>query len=377
MSERHIEANTPGWFGTSRAALPMSSVSPTLVVVLPLLLFVACREPGADVTGVPTAVLERADGMVRLPGGTFTMGHDGSFDTPYGRKEFPEEQPAHRVTVGPFWIDETEVTNAQFAQFVAATGYVTFAERPFDSSHLPPEVVADLPPGNLANGALVFLDDLPAEVRPGGPGSESQWWRWDPTASWRAPTGSGSDIVGRDNHPVVCVTNEDAREYAMWVGKRLPTEAEWEFAARGGLEKKIFTWGNEMKPGDQWMANTWQGPFPTRNTAEDGFPGTAPIRNFPPNGYGLFDMAGNVWEHCSDFYDPEYFSACDPGNPQGPASWFDPPSGRRGTGSPRHVMKGGSFLCHVSYCMRYRPAARHSQDSESPTNHVGFRCVRD
>jgi len=355
----------------------MSKIASIPLLFLPLLLLSACREGGEARGDAAAAALERADGMVRLAGGTFTMGHDGGFETPYGRKEFPEEQPAHRVTVGPFWIDETEVTNAQFARFVEATGYLTFAERKFDLATLPREAWANLPPGELTNGALVFRDDVAPDVEIKGPGSENQWWNWEPKASWRHPAGEGSDIVGKDDHPVVCVTNEDAREYAAWAGKRLPTEAEWEFAARGGMEKKIFTWGNEMKPGDRWMANTFQGDFPSRNTSEDGFPGSAPVKSFPPNGFGLYDMAGNVWEHCSDFYDPEYFANCDPQNPGGPEVWMDLATGQRGVGSVRRVMKGGSFLCHVSYCMRYRPAARHSQDSESPTSHVGFRCVRD
>lgn len=346
-------------------------------LLLPLFWLGGCRDAAPAGGSLPAAVLDRADGMVLLAGGTFTMGHDGGFDTPYGRKEFPEEQPAVRVTVGPFWIDETEVTNAQFAEFVVATGYVTFAERPLDLESIPAAARASLPAGPLTNGALVFLENPMAGPDINAPGSELQWWSWEPAASWRAPAGPGSDIVGKDDQPVTCVTYEDAAAFAEWAGKRLPTEAEWEFAARGGLEKKIFTWGDEMKPGDRWMANTWQGDFPNSNTAEDGFVRAAPVRSFPPNGYGLHDMAGNVWEICADFYDPDYFSNCDPDNPRGPDVWVNRDTGRRGEGTVHRVIKGGSFLCHVSYCMRYRPAARHSQDSESPTNHTGFRCVRD
>ncbi len=330
--------------------------------------------PPAEATA---SALERKDGMVRLPGGTFTMGHDGAFQTPYGPKHFPEESPAHTVTVGSFWIDETEVTNAQFAAFVEATGYVTFAEREFDISSLPKESRPDISAGPLRNGAIIFRDDVKFAGDPNIPGRFMEWWRWDPEANWRAPAGKGSSIEGKDDHPVVCVNFEDATAYAKWAGKRLPTEAEWEFAARGGLEGKIYTWGDELKPGDKWMANTWQGEFPAKNTAEDGFKGTAPVRSYPPNGYGLHDMAGNVWEICSDLYDPEYFAHCDPDNPKGPAVWVNRETGEKGGGPIHRVTKGGSYLCHVSYCMRYRPAARHSQDGESPTSHTGFRCVRD
>jgi sulfatase modifying factor 1 len=321
--------------------------------------------------------LERQGGMVKLEGGTYKMGHDGPFDTPHGRKEFPEESPAHEVTVKPFRIDETEVTNARFAEFVKATGYVTFAERVVKPEDFPEEARANLPPGELANGAIVFREDAHVEGNPNQPGRSLEWWRWDPHANWRHPAGKGTTIDGKDHHPVVCVTHEDASAYAKWAGKRLPTEAEWEFAARGGLAGKIYSWGDDLKPGGNWMANTWQGEFPNKNTGDDGFTGSAPVKTYPPNGYGLYDMAGNVWEICNDLYDPTYFSQCDPDNPQGPAQWVNRDTGLKGDGKVHRVTKGGSFLCHVSYCMRYRPAARHSQDSESPTNHTGFRCVKD
>jgi formylglycine-generating enzyme required for sulfatase activity len=323
----------------------------------------------------PVAGLEKKDGMVHLPGGSYVMGHDGSFETPFGTKEFPEESPAHKVSVKPFWIDETEVTNAQFAEFVKATNYVTFAEREVKPEDFPAEARASLPPGQLANGAIVFRDD--AHGNPNVPGGSPDVWRWDPQANWHQPTGKGSSIEGKENHPVVCVTYDDGLAYAKWANKRMPSEAEWEFAARGGLEGKIYSWGDELKPDGKWMANTWQGEFPDKNTGEDGYKGTAPARSFPPNAYGLYDMAGNVWEICNDLYDPTYFSQCDPDNPQGPAEWVNRSTGIKGDGKVHRVMKGGSFLCHVSYCMRYRPAAREAQDSESPTNHAGFRCVRD
>ncbi|WP_035615040.1 formylglycine-generating enzyme family protein [Haloferula sp. BvORR071] len=357
------------------------------LLLLPLLaLLPACREKAATADSAPAktaglpapvAGLEKKDGMVHLPGGSYTMGHDGTFETPYGTKDFPEEGPAHKVTVKPFWIDETEVTNAQFAAFVKATHYVTFAERSVKPEDFPEEARASLPAGELANGAINFREDAHIEGNPNIPGRALEWWKWDPQANWRQPAGKGSSIEGKDNFPVVCVTHEDASAYAKWAGKRLPSEAEWEFAARGGLEGKIYCWGDDLKVDGKWMANTWQGDFPNKNTAEDGYKGASPAKSFPPNAYGLYDMAGNVWEICNDLYDPAYFTQCDPDNPQGPVQWVNRDTGLKGDGKVHHVTKGGSFLCHVSYCMRYRPAARHSQDSESPTNHTGFRCVKD
>ncbi|MCW1883413.1 formylglycine-generating enzyme family protein [Luteolibacter flavescens] len=352
-------------------------------LLLLLALLPSCKKETAASTsssspGVTVEVpgLEKKDGMVRLSGGTFMMGHDGSFETPYGTKSFPEEGPAHKTTVKGFWIDETEVTNAQFAEFVKATNYVTFAEREVKAEDFPEGDRSSLPEGKFTNGAIVFREDAHIEGNPNLPGRSIEWWRWDPKANWQHPTGEGSSIVGKENHPVVCVNFDDAAAYAKWANKRMPTEAEWEFAARGGMEGKIYTWGDELKPGDRWMANTWQGEFPNKNSGDDGFTASAPVRSFPANAYGLYDMAGNVWEFCSDLYDPAYYTDCDPDNPQGPATWVHD-NGVKGDGKIRRVIKGGSFLCHVSYCMRYRPAARHSQDIESPTNHAGFRCVRD
>lgn len=304
------------------------------------------------------------------------MGSSGHFDTPFGPKDFPEERPVHTVKVGSFWIDETEVTNRQFARFVEETKYVTFAERPVKPEDFPAEARANLPSGPLHQGAIVFVENIKPDANPNTPGEYLNWWRWDPDANWRAPQGKGSSIQDIENHPVVCITYDDAVAYAKWAGKRLPSEAEWEFAARGGLEGKTYTWGDSLQPDGKWMANTWQGEFPSKNTKDDGFISTAPAKSFPPNNYGLYDMAGNVWEICSDLYDPEYFTTCDPNNPQGPETWIYRDTSQRSQGAPHHVTKGGSFLCHISYCMRYRPAARHSQDTESPTNHTGFRCVK-
>lgn len=306
-----------------------------------------------------------APGMVRIPGGAFLMGSD---------RHYPEERPAHPVRVDGFWMDATTVTNAAFARFVAATGYVTVAERPLDPAAYP-----GAKPEMLAPGALVFR---PTEG-PVDTADISNWWHWTPGAQWRHPEGPGSDLAGREDHPVVQVACEDAEAYAAWAGKALPTEAEWEFAARGGLDGAEFVWGEELAPGGVHRANTWQGPFPWRNFAADGFERTSPVTAFPPNGYGLYDMAGNVWQWTTDWFaarhaatDPAKGACCAPLNPRGPAmeGSYDPrqPAIR----IPRRVVKGGSFLCAPSYCRRYRPAARHAQMVDTGMSHIGFRCIR-
>ncbi len=321
---------------TSRLALAAQAILATA------LLATACK-PAPTTAAAPP-------GMRWIPGGTFNMGSPGSFKTVFGPKTFPEETPIQQQKVGPFWMDETEVTNRQFAAFVAATGYLTVAERKIDPLSLPTEARAGLTADSL-NGGIVF-----AQTAPGAPAEGFRdWWHWDPKASWRQPFGEGSSIAGLDDHPVVCVTMEDAEAFAKWAGKRLPTEAEWEFAARGGLQGATYTWGNELKPNDTWMANSWQGDFPRENTGEDGYSRTAPARSYPPNNFGLFDMAGNVWELCR----------------RGTTSYHEQFSP---TATPT---RGGSYLCHISYCMRYRPAARQSQEPDSPTCHIGFRCVKD
>ena len=302
-------------------------------------------------------------GMRPITGGRFTMGSD---------RHYPEERPTHPVTVSPFWMDETAVTNAQFAAFVAATGYVTIAERPLD-----PALYLSAPPENLVPGSLVFrMTDGRVDTR-----DVSNWWRWAPGAHWRAPEGPGSTIAGREDHPVVQVAYEDAEAYAAWAGKALPTEAEWEFAARGGLDGAEFAWGDEFAPGGTHVANTWQGPFPWRNFEADGFAGTCPVRSFPPNPYGLFEMIGNTWEWTTNWFAPRHEAdpakpCCAPTDPRGPHMEGSFDLAQPAIRIPRRVVKGGSFLCAPSYCRRYRPAARHAQMVDSGMSHIGFRCVR-
>jgi sulfatase modifying factor 1 len=308
-------------------------------------------------------VTERGS-WVWVPGGTFTMGSD---------VHYPEEAPAHRVQVDGFWIERFEVTNADFAAFVSATGFVTVAERPLDPVDYP-----GAPPENLMPGSLVFTPtEGPVDLR-----HLSQWWTWVPGACWRHPEGEPSGVDDRLDHPVVHVAHEDAVAYAAWLGAELPSEAEWERAARGGIEAAEFTWGAEPRPEGAILANTWDGPdFPWRSTGESGFDRTAPVGSFPPNGYGLHDMAGNVWEWTDDWYTTERrgevaTSCCGPTNPRGGAvaDSYDPAQPQFRV--PRKVLKGGSHLCADSYCMRYRPAARRPQMIDTGMSHTGFRCVR-
>lgn len=301
-------------------------------------------------------------GMAFVPGGVFTMGSD---------RFYPEEAPARRVRVDPFFIDEAPVTNADFARFVAATGHVTCAEIAPDPKDYP----GMLPELAHAGSAVFTRTDRPVDTR-----DPSQWWRFVLGADWRHPCGPDSSIDGLDDHPVVHVACADAEAYARWAGKALPTEAEWEFAARGGLEDADYAWGDELAPDGRMMANYWQGLFPYANTLDDGWERTSPIRSFPPNGYGLHDMIGNVWEWTSDWYAPPKIerkakgSCCIPANPRGARRHdsFDPQSPAR---IPRRVLKGGSHLCAPSYCQRYRPAARHPEAIDTSTSHIGFRCI--
>ena len=327
--------------------------------------------PAAAQASAPAPSLA-PEGMVWIPGGEFSM---GSTD-PLAR---PDEQPVHRVRVHGFWADITEVTNAQFAAFVAATGYKTVAERPVDWEELQKQVPAGTPkPADelLLPGSLVFV----APNAPVDTNDVAQWWQWTRGADWKHPDGPGSSIEGRDALPVVQVCYEDAVAYCQWAKKRLPTEAEWEFAARGGREHSVNAWGDD--PIDATRANTWQGHFPDRNTGEDHYVGLAPVRSFPPNGYGLYDTAGNVWEWCSDLYRPDTYArqvviAGNDGitiDPKGPDSSMDP---RNPSEPVSRVHRGGSFLCNDSYCASYRVAARMACSPDTGMSHVGFRCVRD
>ncbi|MGU3493054.1 formylglycine-generating enzyme family protein [Xanthobacteraceae bacterium A53D] len=301
--------------------------------------------------------------MVSIPGGTFLMGSND---------HYPEEKPVHRVTISDFEIDETPVTNAQFRAFVEATGHVTFAEIAPDPADYP-----GAKPEMLKAASLVFAPpDHPVNLKDFG-----QWWEFRPRANWRRPYGIGSSIKGLDAHPVVHVAYRDAEAYAAWAGKELPTEAEWEYAARGGAEPSEFAWGDELAPGGVHMANTWQGEFPFQNLTADGFERTSPVRFYPANAFGLHDMIGNVWEWTSDWWSSRHpedapKACCVPQNPRGGPveASYDPrhPQVR----IPQKVLKGGSHLCAPNYCRRYRPAARHAEAVDTSTSHVGFRCVR-
>jgi formylglycine-generating enzyme required for sulfatase activity len=290
--------------------------------------------------------------MVRIPGGECTIGSD---------RHYPEERPAHRARVDEFLMDACAVTNRQFAAFVAETGYLTLAEQKPDPADYPG---AD--PAMLVPGAVVFTRTRgPVDLR-----DPSRWWRWVPGASWHAPGGPGTDLTGLGEHPVTQVAYEDAAAYAAWAGKALPSEAQWEFAARGGLAGAEFAWGDELTPGGRIMANTWHGRFPWENLAPAGYAGTAPVDAFEPNGYGLYQMCGNVWEWTADWYrDGHVETPCCGGR----AASVDE---RLGSALPRKVVKGGSWLCAPSYCRRYRPAARQGQTVDTATVHMGFRCIR-
>ena len=307
-----------------------------------------------------------AKGMVRVPGGTFTMGSTGFY---------AEEGPPREVSVDSFLVDRHQVTVREFGGFVDETGYVTLAERPLDPADYP-----DADPDLLVPGSLVFRP-----TRGPVPLNDARlWWAYVPAASWRQPEGPGSDVAGRGRHPVTHVAFEDAEAYAGWVGKELPTEAEWEYAARGGLDGAVFAWGDAMLVDGKPVANFWQGEFPWRNTGANGWRGTSPVGAFPPNGYGLYDATGNAWEWTTDYYSPRGAglegvaaerSCCAPRNPRvdSPDRSFD--VGNPGARIPRRVIKGGSHLCAPSYCLRYRPAARQGEAIDTSTSHIGFRCI--
>jgi sulfatase modifying factor 1 len=303
-----------------------------------------------------------APGMRWVPGQTFLMGSEDFY---------PEERPVHSVAVDGFWMDETPVTATDFRRFVRDVGYVTVAERPPD-----PQLYPDADPDLLVPGSLVFR-------KTAGPVSlddARNWWEYAPGAYWKRPGGPGTSINGRDRHPVVHVAFEDADAYATWAGKELPTEAEWELAARGGLEGQPFSWGEEHFPDGLPAANTWQGEFPWQNLKLDGYEGTSPVGTFEPNGYGLYDMCGNVWEWTSDWFtsrhsDAEQSPCCAPRNPRVGSPDASYGIGQPGEQIPRRVIKGGSHLCAPNYCLRYRPAARQGEAIDTSTAHIGFRCI--
>jgi sulfatase modifying factor 1 len=306
------------------------------------------------------------DGMVWVPGGEFWMGYEGADDS----------APIHKVYVDGFWMDKTEVTNEQWAKFVAETKYVTVAERKPDPKDFP-----DVDPKELENPfSLVFRKPKFRIANALLAQRENLWWNPVHHASWQYPEGRGSDIRGKDYYPVVHICWDDAVAFCKWAGRRLPTEAESEFAARGGLDRKMYFWGDELKPEGKVMANVWEGEFPNENTKEDGYDGLAPVAHYPANGYGLHDMAGNVWEWCADWYQPNHYMMRSQDkihvaqrNPQGPSSGFDPNE----PGQPKRVQRGGSYLCAENYCTRYVAGTRGKGEVSSATNHLGFRCVKD
>ena len=320
---------------------------------------------------VPSPSDPAPDGMVWIPGGEFSMGAADSSDdemNDVGMHATRDSRPIHRVYVDGFWMDKTEVTNAQFAQFVETTSYITVAERTPRLEDFP-----GAPPENLVAGSVVFSPpnhSVPLD-------NHFRWWSYIKGANWRHPLGPASTLKDREHYPVVHIAYEDAVAYAKWAGKRLPTEAEWEFAARGGLAGKIYPWGDEFMKDGQWMANSYQGHFPEQDTGEDRYTGIGPVAKFPPNGYGLYDVAGNVWEWTSDWYRPDYYArlAMAGGvarNPQGPTSSFDPSE----PGEKKRVHRGGSFLCTDQYCSRYMVGTRGKGEISTGTNHLGFRTVR-
>ncbi len=303
-------------------------------------------------------------GMTWIKPGSFIMGNDkGHKDKASGRfQSFPEERGEQEVALDGFWIDQHEVTNAQFSSFVEATGYQTIAEQKPKKEWFPP----GFPEENMLIGSAVFVAPKKIETM----NNILQWWQFIEGANWKHPQGPDSDIKDKMNHPVVHVSYQDAQTYANWAGKELPTEAQWEYAARGGLQLSTYTWGDTLTPNKKWMANIWQGQFPVNNTVDDGYATTAPVGCYPANGYGLYDLAGNVWEIVRDNYQEGHANVATI-NPSGPKRSFVP----NGPNTAKHVIKGGSYLCTPDYCMRYRPTARHPQDYTMGTSHIGFRTV--
>ncbi len=341
---------TPG-AAAAEAPLPAGSFGPTVA--------------NKNAPGAPAPA-----GMAWIPGGEFSMGaQDPPMMNMVGMQATRDSRPIHRVYVDGFWMDKTDVTNEEFAKFVKATGYVTIAERKPRAEDFP-----GAPPENLVAGSVVFAPpDHPVPLN-----DHLQWWSYVHGANWRHPSGPKSSIVGKEKYPVVHVAYPDAEAYAKWAGKRLPTEAEWEFAARGGLAGKPFVWGDDFRPNGKWMANTFQGMFPVKDTGEDAFVGISPVAQFPPNGYGLYDMAGDVWQWTSDWYRPDYYQQLASAggvvrNPKGPETSYDPDEPNQ----QKKTHRGGSFLCTDQYCSRYMVGTRGKGEVSTGTNHLGFRCVKD
>ena len=333
---------------------------------------IALTQPSFQPTIVNDATAPAAipEGMVWIPGGEFSMGANDPPDMDeVGMKATEDARPIHRVYVDGFLMDKKDVTNAQFAAFIKATNYVTVAERTPRAEDFPGAL-----PENLVAGSVVFSPpDHPVPLD-----NHLQWWSYIPGANWRHPSGPKSDLKGKENYPVVHIAYEDAQAYARWAGKRLPTEAEWEFAARGGKPGEPFVWGEQFCVSGKFMANTHQGTFPVNDTGQDGFIGIAPVAQYPPNNYGLYDMAGNVWQWTSDWYRPDYYAQLVTAgvvarNPKGPDSSFDPSE----PDQPKKVHRGGSFLCTDQYCSRYIVGTRGKGEVDTGTNHLGFRCVKE
>jgi formylglycine-generating enzyme required for sulfatase activity len=327
-----------------------------LTVTLSLIIF-SCggrtKERSNDTSPTKRDIIIQ-DGMVLVKGGEFAMGSDDP--------SFADAQPIHNVHLNDFWMDEHEVTNEQFAKFVAATGYVTIAEREIDPKDFPGVPLAD-----LVAGSAVFLPSK----EPVSLDNPLQWWKYVKGANWKTPF--GADSRNDPNKPVVHVSYTDAEAYAKWAGKRLPTEAEWEYAARAGKEQLPYYWGTELKPEGKWQANIFQGNFPNNDTKDDGFKGVAEVKSYPANAFGLYDMEGNVWEWCADYYRPDYYQHSPKENPKGPADSYDPQE----PNLVKRVQRGGSFLCSDEYCNRYKAGSRGKGEINSASNNLGFRCVKD
>lgn len=314
-----------------------------------------------EITPDPSSSSIDPNEMAWIPAGSFWMGNESGQS---------DEKPVHKVNLDGFWMDKTEVTNEQFDRFVRATGYITVAEKPPRAEDYP-----GVDPAMLVAGSIVFAEpteEISSEDLK-NPAMHMLLWKYAHGANWRHPEGKDSTIQGREKHPVVHICWEDAMAYCQWAGKRLPTEAEWEYAARGGLDQKHFVWGDELLPAGKWNANIWQGKFPLENQLADGFRATGPVGTYSANAYGLFDMAGNVWEWCSDWYTPDYYSQSPDKNPPGPTTSFDPNE----PGVMKKVTRGGSFLCHESYCIGYRPSSRMKTSPDTGLSHTGFRCVKN